>query len=160
MKVLFICTGNICRSPLAERLLAAAVPGIAAASAGTGARPGEAMDAGASGELRIRGGDPADFAARRLVEEHIAEAGLVLGLTRAHREAAVRLQPAAMQRCFTLREYVRLRGGPRTPPPAPDADDIADPYRRGPIAMRTCADEVAAAVRALAPLLEPVAAVR
>lgn len=40
--------------------------------------------------------------------QFVTEAALILGLAREHREAAVRLVPSAMRRCFTLKEFVRL----------------------------------------------------
>ncbi|NUU20412.1 MAG: low molecular weight phosphatase family protein [Streptomycetaceae bacterium] len=110
--VLFVCTGTLYRSPIAERLLAARLAGaggaFAVASAGTYARPGVALSPRAAGLIRELGGEPDGFATRRLGEVHIARAGLVLGMAREHREAAVRLCPAALRRCFTVEEFVRL----------------------------------------------------
>jgi protein-tyrosine phosphatase len=111
------------------------------------------MDPEAAAELGRLGGEPTGFTARRLIPGLVASADLVLGMAREHREAAARLAPAAVSRCYTLREYVRLAGGPRVPPGRPEDDDIADPYGSRPEVMRACAQEIAAAVHALIPLL-------
>src|SRR5215213_2499267 len=89
--VLHVCMGNICRSPMAERLLRQAVwervgdradELLLSRSAGTGGwHAGEAMNPPAARELRRRGGDDAGFAARRLLGEHIDTADLVLTAT-------------------------------------------------------------------------------
>ncbi|MEV6701811.1 low molecular weight phosphatase family protein [Streptomyces sp. NPDC051453] len=110
-QVLFVCTGNVHRSVLAERLLAARLaPGSALRpqSAGTQARPRSGMEASTRAVLEELGGDGSDFAARPLTAQLVAEAALVLGLTHEHREAAVRLAPTTLRRCFTLKEFVRL----------------------------------------------------
>ena len=62
--VVFVCTGNICRSPLAERLAAHLDPHTSFASAGTHAMVGSDMDAGMAAELSRLGGDPSDFSPR------------------------------------------------------------------------------------------------
>ncbi|MFD0505294.1 hypothetical protein ACFQ0G_25150 [Streptomyces chiangmaiensis] len=116
-RVLFVCTGNVHRSVLAERLLAARLPSGSAVrpeSAGTEARPGPGMERSTRAVLEKLGGDGSGFFARRLTASLVAGAGLVLGLTREHREAAVRLAPSAMRRCFTLKEFVRLTAGEST----------------------------------------------
>ncbi|MGW4868966.1 arsenate reductase/protein-tyrosine-phosphatase family protein [Streptomyces chartreusis] len=173
--VLFICTGNLHRSPIAERLLAAVLPepGFRVRSAGTGARPAP-LDHVTSTVLTELGGDARDFTARPLEAGHVERADLVLGLERCHREAAVRLSPLALRRCFTLREFVRLSAGTRatTPdeavrlaasrrgkmPPAPgEADGIADPHGELPHVHRARALEIRAAVLALAAILDPAA---
>ncbi|MFE2737137.1 low molecular weight phosphatase family protein [Streptomyces sp. NPDC059349] len=113
-RVLFICTGNVHRSVLAERLLAARLaPGSAVRpeSAGTQARPWSGMEASTRAVLEELGGDGSGFAARPLTAQLVAEAALVLGLAHEHREAAVRLAPTALRRCFTLKEFVRLAVG-------------------------------------------------
>ncbi|MEU0412066.1 low molecular weight phosphatase family protein [Streptomyces griseorubiginosus] len=178
-EILFVCTGNLHRSPVAERLLAAALPQprFRVRSAGTGARPAS-LDDVTRALIDELGGDAGEFTARRLDAGHIGSADLVLGLERCHRETAVRLCPAALRRCFTLREFVRLldgkgpgAGSPHEAVrlaasrrglviPSPDeTDGIADPYGAPPGVHRARALEVRAAVRALAEVLAPDAAV-
>ncbi|MGX1669801.1 arsenate reductase/protein-tyrosine-phosphatase family protein [Streptomyces sp. NPDC055400] len=170
-EVLFVCTGNLHRSPVAERLLAAALPepDFRVRSAGTGARPAP-MDPLTSAILTELGGDTREFTARPLRAGQIEQADLVLGLERCHREAVVRLHPLAMRRSFTLREFVRLTDGTRsgTPHeavrlaasrrgmavPRPDeSDGIADPVGEPPDVHKARALEVRDAVRALAGIL-------
>lgn len=112
--ILTVCTGNVCRSPLMERLLqrtldrrygAGAVP---VASAGTMALVGSPMDERAADVLRGMGGDPDGFAARRLVEPMVASAALVLTATREHRSLVCRMHPRAMRRTFTFRELAHV----------------------------------------------------
>ncbi|MFE2962686.1 low molecular weight phosphatase family protein [Streptomyces sp. NPDC059340] len=113
-QVLFVCTGNVHRSVLAERLLAARLPpgsAIRPKSAGTQARPWSGMEASTRAVLEELGGEGSGFGARPLSAQLVAEAALVLGLAHEHREAAVRLVPTALRRCFTLKEFVRLAVG-------------------------------------------------
>ncbi|MEU6068610.1 low molecular weight phosphatase family protein [Streptomyces sp. NPDC047082] len=113
-RVLFVCTGNVHRSVLAERLLATKLPpgsAVRPESAGTEAWPRPGMDSSTRAVLEKLGGDGSGFEARPLTAQLVAGATLVLGLAGEHREAAVRLAPAAMRRCFTLKEFVRLAVG-------------------------------------------------
>jgi protein-tyrosine-phosphatase len=184
-RVLFVCTGNVHRSVLAERLLAAKLPrgsALRPQSAGTEAWPRPGMEGSTRAVLEKLGGSGSGFEARPLTARLVAEAGLVLGLAGEHREAAVRLAPAAMRRCFTLKEFVRLaaavdvvdvvdvadadidvdvdavvaaaagRRGTAAPVP-PAEDDIADPWGRPHPVLHECAREIDGAVSTLARLL-------
>ena len=114
--VLLVCTGNICRSALAERLGRAALDealGDAAAdirlsSAGTRAVVGSAMHPHSALVLAGYGAQPGDFRARQLTEAHPAQADLILTMTRAHRSDVLAVAPRALARTFTLREAAAL----------------------------------------------------
>ncbi|MFF4039574.1 low molecular weight phosphatase family protein [Streptomyces sp. NPDC001816] len=113
-RVLFVCTGNVHRSVLAERLLAARLPpgsAVRPESAGTQAWPRPGTESSTRAVLEKLGADGSGFAARPLTTQLVVGSALVLGLAREHREAAVRLAPSAMRRCFTLKEFVRLAVG-------------------------------------------------
>lgn len=113
-RVLLVCTGNVCRSPLAELLLRrtfADCPGVQFASAGTYALTEGAMPEPACDVAEGWGLDRFDAEAhqpRQLTAELVAEADVVLALTRDHRAEVVRLLPRANRYTFTLREVARL----------------------------------------------------
>jgi protein-tyrosine phosphatase len=115
-RVLHVCTGNICRSPMAERLMRSMLdaawpeqaPRFVIESAGTWGHSGSPMEPHALTTLAGLGADGTGFLARELVADHVAGADLVLGATRDHRAAAVVLHPRAAARTFTLREFARL----------------------------------------------------
>jgi protein-tyrosine phosphatase len=152
--VLHVCMGNICRSPMAERLFTLAMRErlarqAAAAradelllshSAGTGGwHAGEEMNPPAARQVRARGGDVDGFAARRLRSEHIDAADLVLTATADQHEYVVALRPDAAARTFVLGEFGRLLAAVDAsvlPPAAPSADAI---YARG-VALVEAAD--------------------
>ncbi len=116
MHLLFVCTGNICRSPLAERLTLAysqaerdALGGeLTARSAGTAAVVGHAMEQSASLVLQGLGGDPEGFKARQLVSEDIETADMVFTMTRRQRGVVLQMAPRMMSRTFTLKEAAAL----------------------------------------------------
>ncbi|WP_214402294.1 hypothetical protein [Pseudonocardia lacus] len=119
-RLLFVCTGNVCRSPFAEiltrHLLVGRLGGRAAAafdvrSAGVRAVVGAAMDPLSRAELAPWHLDTtvaAGFTARQLRPEMLAEADLVLGASTRHRSSALRLNPAALATAFSVREFARL----------------------------------------------------
>jgi protein-tyrosine phosphatase len=115
-RVLHVCTGNICRSPMAERLMRAGLDSrlgndaarFVVESAGTWGHTGSTMEPHAASTLAGYGVDGSGFRARELVAEHVVGADLVLGASREHRAASVVLHPRAAKRTFTLREFARL----------------------------------------------------
>ena len=141
-RILHVCTGNICRSPMAERLTRAGLEqrlGADAArfvveSAGTWGHSGAPMEPYALSTLASYGVDGRDFRARELVAEHVAGADLVLTATREHRAAAVVLHPRAAARTFTLREFARLAGAVD-----PGQLTAADPVERARELVRAAA---------------------
>ncbi|MFJ8581214.1 phosphotyrosine protein phosphatase [Micromonospora sp. NPDC093277] len=125
--VLHVCMGNICRSPMAERLLVLAVQErlrrldvdpaatdelVHSHSAGTGGwHAGEEMNPPAARQVTSRGGEVAGFAARKLRSDLIDAADLVLTATADQQEYVVALRPDAAARTFVLGEFGRLLGG-------------------------------------------------
>ena len=115
-RVLHVCTGNICRSPMAEHLMRAGLQQrlgerahrFDVASAGTWARPGDPMEEAARTTLLDYAVVGDAFRAQTLVTDLVASADLILVATREHRGAAVTLFPRAAARTFTLREFARL----------------------------------------------------
>ncbi len=114
--VLLVCTGNICRSALAERLGRAYLDealdedaGIVhLVSAGVQAVVGSTMHPDSALVLRGLGGDPEGFVARQLVDDMAIDADLTLTMTRQHRRDVLRGAPRALSRTFTLREAADL----------------------------------------------------
>lgn len=184
-EILCVCTGNICRSPAAERLLAAGLGDqITVTSAGTHALVGQPISEPMA-ELVAKDGARADeFSARWLTEGMIRRADLVLGLERAHRGAVVELWPGAVRRTFTLLELARLLGelDPSTLPSrstverlraavalagaarhriaSAGADDVIDPYRQSSAIYQQSFDAIARAVGVLVTVSNAVPAVR
>nr|WP_277351195.1 phosphotyrosine protein phosphatase [Micromonospora sp. HNM0581] len=119
-----VCMGNICRSPMAERLLTLAVADrlsrrkadpagveelLHSHSAGTGGwHAGEQMNPPAARQVTNRGGDVSGFAARKLRSEHIDAADLVLTATADQQDYVTALRPDATARTFVLGEFGRL----------------------------------------------------
>jgi protein-tyrosine-phosphatase len=114
--VLLVCTGNICRSALAERLGRAYLDEVLGpdagvvqlVSAGVQAVVGSTMHPDSALVLRGLGGDPEGFVARQLVDDMAIDADLTLTMTRQHRRDVLRGAPRALSRTFTLREAADL----------------------------------------------------
>jgi len=110
--ILTVCTGNVCRSPLAEYLLRKGLQQwnvVDVASAGTGALLDHSMTAQTIAIAHAHGAaSPEGHRARLLEVEHLRAADLVIALTRAHRSEIVATLPRGSRHTFTLRELARL----------------------------------------------------
>jgi protein-tyrosine phosphatase len=112
--ILVVCTGNVCRSPIAEGLLrhalqqraGAAAPAVA--SAGTAGWEGSAAMPESQTAAAELGVDIAGHVARRLTPALVGGADLVVGMAGEHRDVVGALGPQVAARTFTLKELVRL----------------------------------------------------
>jgi protein-tyrosine phosphatase len=176
--ILFVCTGNICRSAMAERLLVSRLDtvggrSVSVTSAGTRAVVGRPMSSQTRPRLRALGGDPDGFVATPLTEARIASADLILGMAAEHAERVLALDPGAFSRTFLLTEFVRAietfgevpepsdpgrwrlladlatEARRRGLVPARDDDDVADPYGRDDEAFDSMVRRLVPAVDAI-----------
>ncbi|QGU07265.1 Low molecular weight protein-tyrosine-phosphatase etp [Corynebacterium occultum] len=110
--ILMVCTGNICRSPLAQQLLSQRVanfPEITVSSAGTHALEDHPTPAYGRDIARKMGVEqPELHRGRSLTSEMLAEADLILTMSREQRRIVAQLNPQVVKRVFTLREFARL----------------------------------------------------
>ncbi|MGP9018531.1 arsenate reductase/protein-tyrosine-phosphatase family protein [Streptomyces sp. BR1] len=116
-RILHVSTGNVCRSPITERLTRHALcdrlgdpytGGLIVESAGTWGHEGAPMEANAAAVLADFGADASGFTGRELLDEHVITADLVLTATRDHRAQVISMGHSAGLRTFTLKEFTRL----------------------------------------------------
>lgn len=144
MLVVFVCTGNICRSPIAEKMLVAEVEAaglddrVRVASAGTGHwHVGQPMDDRAAAVLAEHG-YPVEHSARQ-VESEILGADLLVALDAGHLRSLRRSVPEP-NRVRLLRSF---------DPAAGDDAEVPDPYYAGPDGFTEVYDMIAAAMPGL-----------
>lgn len=177
-RLLFVCTANINRSPMAAALLRQRLDeaGLDGQIASAGVlEPGHPASPHAVATMAARGIDLRAHRTRRLSAEDVLGADLMLGMERRHVRAAAVLAPSALPKAFTLKEMVRraLAVGQRLPgePLAAwiarvgegrdtsvlarddDQDTVADPLGGDLAAYEACADELDLLLRGLRHLL-------
>lgn len=124
-RILILCIGNICRSPMAEGLMRKALPDYDIASAGLGALVGQPADQYAVDLMRAQGVDISGHRARQLESRHMADADLVLVMELNQQRYLEQQFPVARGKIFRLCESMNA--------------DISDPYRRGKMAFEEAA---------------------
>ena len=138
-EVMTVCTGNICRSPLAEALLKRDLPADVFTVSSSGIK---AVPSGQVPPRQVKVGQKLGVSG---LEEHIARyttgelverADLLLSMSRGHRKHVLRLDPSVARRSFTIREFARLAG-------AVTPDDVR-------ANLPTCVSPLHAAVEAVA----------
>lgn len=140
MNVLLVCTGNTCRSPMAEGLLKqiAAEAGnrdLHVLSGGLFADSGSAASKNAVLAAAERGVDISAHRSASVNSEVVLQADLILGMTESHKRALIDMFGAPEDKTYTLAEYAGISG------------DVADPFGGDLDVYRSCADELYEALK-------------
>jgi protein-tyrosine phosphatase len=114
--ILVVCEGNICRSPMAEAMLAAALPDTRVVSAGLNALVGNPADETAVRLMRLRGLDISRHRAIQINREICLRSELVLVMSTEQRKHIEEAYPTSNGRVFRIGEFEKL--------------DVPDPYRQ------------------------------
>lgn len=121
-RVLVVCIGNICRSPMAEGMIRHMVPSVQTSSAGLSALVGYGADPIAVQLMNEVGVDISAHRARMLTDEIVREADLILVMDEQQKQQLAAQYPYVRGKVFKLAEADRL--------------DIPDPYRQDPEVFR------------------------
>lgn len=158
--ILFVCTGNTCRSTMAEALfkhiLANRKDGpqnIKVMSAGIYAWEGDKASPGAVEALREKGIDVMGHSSKLLTPKLVEKADLVLTMTSNHKRAVLEMCPGAGGKVYTLKEYVLNNGDKElyiSGSALKEIDyDIKDPYGQSVNVYRESAEELEKHLRML-----------
>ncbi|GIQ70841.1 low molecular weight protein arginine phosphatase [Xylanibacillus composti] len=108
VRVLFVCTGNTCRSPMAEKLFRQMAQehmlAAEARSAGVAAADGTPMSKHAATVIR-EAGCPTEHRSRSLEQEDVDWADLILTMTQGHKRTILQMFPYTVEKVYTLQEY-------------------------------------------------------
>ncbi|MCB1127678.1 MAG: glycine hydroxymethyltransferase, partial [Verrucomicrobiae bacterium] len=142
--VLFICTGNVCRSPMAEGLFRHLTKDrgeFRILSAGVGAVSGMRPSGHAINAMQELGIDISQQRSRALTTGLIREADLVFGMTQGHVDSIALMHPEAIEKTFLLRHFEE--GVPRY------ERDVADPIGAPLEVYRVCRDQIHRAIKTM-----------
>jgi len=147
--ILFICTGNVCRSPMAEALFRHAVEGrgkFRVLSAGLGALDGQPPTPHSVRAMRELGIDISGQRSRMLTAELVRQADYIFGMTHSHVETIGLLYPQMAEKAFLLREFDETLD--------PFEKDISDPIGSSYQVYVNCRDQIEQGIASLIIFME------
>jgi len=147
--ILFVCTGNVCRSPMAEGLFRHATrhrEDVKVSSAGINAAHGAPASEHALQALRERKIDLAGHKSRQLTKELVDQADYIFGMTRGHLETIRAHYPHAVEKTFLIREFESaLHDYER---------DVCDPIGGSLEVYTACRDQIEEGINAIMKFIE------
>lgn len=174
--VLHVCTGNICRSPMSERILDGLTGGdVFNHGAGTSAyHEGESMQTNSRLELADRGFEPDGHGARRIDRAQVESSDLILVATSGHFDYIADRFPEALERTFLVRQFGKIAADVIAELPDGDPSargkalvaaaaerrgdynetDLSDPWGLGRSSYAVIADQLVEALEPVAEALE------
>lgn len=143
MNVLMVCTANVSRSFLAEKLMSHEITrrrlkDVRVRSAGVYASPGARPDSKMVAYLEIKGIPVSDHKSRRIHQDDIHWADRILVMEKAHADEIVRQWPGAADKVELLGQYVSMDLS---------ADDVIDPFGRSSFHYRLAQSQITLGVR-------------
>jgi RpiB/LacA/LacB family sugar-phosphate isomerase len=147
--ILFICTGNVCRSPMAEALFRHATDGrgdFHALSAGIGAMDGQPPTPHSVQAMRELGIDISGQRSQMLTAELVRQADFIFGMTHGHVDTVALLYPSAAEKTFLLREFEESLD--------PFEKDISDPIGSPYEVYVHCRSQIEQGIAALLKFME------
>ncbi|AIZ16783.1 protein tyrosine phosphatase [Bifidobacterium pseudolongum PV8-2] len=180
MKVLFVCTGNVCRSPMGELMfpLFFHEDSITTDSAGVQGLINSPIDPSSERLMQMDGIDASSFRSKRLTPQLAMSSDLILCFAEHQRKKIVELAPRSRSRTFLLTDFANLctycrdnnmvqgdtlearldsvlTNASLVRPMLPKAREIDDPYQRDFSAFETAHEQIGEAFASIAAVLEP-----
>lgn len=180
MKVLFVCTGNICRSPMGQLMFPLFFHdnSITADSAGTQGLIDKPIDPSSAHLMQKDGIDASSFRSKRLTPQIALSSDLILCFTERQRKKIVELAPRSRRRTFLLTDFADLcsycnnnnmivgntpesrlssilANASLVQPMLPSAREINDPYRKDMAAFEAAHQQIGDSFASIAEALEP-----
>ena len=135
-RIVFVCTGNVCRSPMAEELCRRELNGeraIEVESAGIGAVMGQTPSPHAVEVMRELGSDISRLRSKPITAEQVRRADHIFVMTYGHLDSLLLLYPGAADKIFLVREF--------QPGLAPEEREVDDPIGQSRETYRSCRDQ-------------------
>ncbi len=158
MNILFVCTGNTCRSPMAQRLMQSEIDErrcadrIQVLSAGLSALEEDTISEEAVLALQEYGIDARGQNSNRVTPQLLDETDLILTMTRFHSKMLLALNPQIQHKTFLFADYLQFNSekiGPAHMDPDGWFEEVMDPFGQSLEVYRLCAQQLRRMVQAL-----------